>query len=60
MLFDLSRDPGESCDIAARQPEIVQRLQAKYELWNKSLPEPRWRDLPEARAGHRRARELAP
>ncbi len=60
MLFDLSKDPGESTDVAARQPEIVKKLQAKYDLWSKSLPAPRWRDLPEARAGARRARELAP
>lgn len=60
MLFDLSRDIGESTDISARQPEVVQKLQAKYELWSKSLPAPRWRDLPEARAGARRARQLAP
>jgi arylsulfatase A-like enzyme len=60
MLFDLSKDPGESTDVAARQPETVQKLQAKYDLWSKSLPAPRWRDLPEARAGARRARELAP
>lgn len=60
MLFDLSKDQGESTDLAARQPEIAQKLQAKYDQWNKSLPEPLWRDLPEARAGARRARELAP
>ncbi|MES2460876.1 MAG: sulfatase-like hydrolase/transferase, partial [Armatimonadota bacterium] len=60
MLFDLSKDLGESTDIAAQQPEIARKLQAKYDLWSKSLPAPRWRDLPEARAGARRARELAP
>jgi len=60
MLFDLSKDPGESADLAAREPEAVQKLQAKYDQWSKSLPAPRWRDLPEARAGARRARELAP
>lgn len=60
MLFDLSRDPGESTDLAARQPEIARKLQAQYDQWNRSLPEPRWRDLPEARAGNRRAQEAAP
>ena len=60
MLFDLSGDPGESTDLAAREPETAKKLQAKYDQWSKSLPEPLWRDLPEARAGARRARELAP
>ncbi len=60
MLFDLSKDPGESTDLAAQQPEIARKLQAKYDQWNRSLPAPRWRDLAEARAGNRRAQEHSP
>ena len=30
-LFDLSRDPGEADDVAAANPEIVERLEATFE-----------------------------
>ena len=59
-LFDLSHDPGESTDLAARQPELVRELRAKYDRWNATLAPPLWRDVPEARAGERLAELSAP
>lgn len=32
-LFDLQADPGESTDVAARHPQVVQQLQAAYDRW---------------------------
>ncbi len=32
-LFDLSQDPGQSVDLAARQPEVVKQLSAAYDQW---------------------------
>jgi arylsulfatase A-like enzyme len=29
-LYDLQRDPGEHADLAAREPELVRRLRARY------------------------------
>lgn len=41
-LYDLSKDPGESKDLASAQPEVAKRLQAKFDAWNAQLMEPRW------------------
>jgi arylsulfatase A-like enzyme len=35
MLFDLQNDPGEQRDVAAQNPEIVARLQQRYDEMNK-------------------------
>jgi arylsulfatase A-like enzyme len=32
-LFDLKQDPGQSADIAARQPELVKQLSTAYDQW---------------------------
>ncbi|HEY0944333.1 MAG TPA: sulfatase-like hydrolase/transferase [Opitutaceae bacterium] len=32
-LFDLSRDPGETQDLKAREPEVFARLKARYDQW---------------------------
>jgi arylsulfatase A-like enzyme len=37
MLFDVRRDPGERNDLAARHPEIVRKLQAQIEAWEKDV-----------------------
>ena len=42
-LYDLSKDPGEATDLAKDQPEVVKRLQAKYDAWNKENIEPLWK-----------------
>jgi N-acetylgalactosamine-6-sulfatase len=37
-LYDLAADPGEKNNLAAQQPAIVQRLSAKVEAWQATLP----------------------
>jgi arylsulfatase A len=37
MLFDVTRDPGERHDLAAQHPEIVARLKAQIEAWEKDV-----------------------
>lgn len=34
-LYDLGTDIGEAKDLAASQPEVLSRLQAAYDTWNK-------------------------
>lgn len=36
-LYDLSRDLGESDDLASRQPELVQSLTARFAAWERSI-----------------------
>jgi len=36
-LYDLSTDPGQADDVAARHPEVVARLRGEYEAWWRSL-----------------------
>lgn len=38
-LFDLQDDPGEQRDVAAIHPEVVKRLQAAYDAFNRDVPE---------------------
>jgi arylsulfatase A-like enzyme len=40
MLFDLARDPGETRDLAAHRPDLLQRLRRAYEAWNAELVPP--------------------
>jgi arylsulfatase len=35
LLFDLEADPGETTDVAALHPEIVRRLSARFEVWDR-------------------------
>jgi arylsulfatase A-like enzyme len=39
-LYDLSRDAGESRDLASAQPELVQRLARLKDQWNQQLVSP--------------------
>lgn len=32
-LYDISSDPGETTNLAARNPEIVKKLRSAYDLW---------------------------
>jgi arylsulfatase A-like enzyme len=41
-LYDLATDIGETTDLAARLPEVRDRLRAAYDTWAASLPEPLW------------------
>ena len=36
-LFDLKADPSEKTDIADKQPDVVQRLDAEYDRWWESV-----------------------
>ncbi|MDO8538856.1 MAG: arylsulfatase [Opitutaceae bacterium] len=36
-LYDLSSDPGEKNDLAAKHPEVVTRLRREYEAWFESV-----------------------
>lgn len=38
-LFDLTQDPGEKNDLALKQPEIVARVQARWENWRREMDE---------------------
>jgi arylsulfatase A-like enzyme len=38
-LFDLVNDPGEQHDVAAKHPEVVQRLKALYDRLHTDVPE---------------------
>jgi arylsulfatase A-like enzyme len=41
-LFDLSKDIGESKDLAASEPEKVKELAAAWNEWNSQLVDPKW------------------
>jgi arylsulfatase A-like enzyme len=41
-LYDLSRDLGETKDLASEQPEVVKALQEKFDAWNAGNKEPLW------------------
>jgi arylsulfatase A-like enzyme len=38
LLFDLAADPGETLDLAAKQPAVVKDLESQYLKWEESLP----------------------
>ena len=40
-LFDLETDPGESKDLFAELPEIVERMRQQYEIWFQEVSETR-------------------
>ncbi|HEU4753056.1 MAG TPA: sulfatase-like hydrolase/transferase, partial [Armatimonadota bacterium] len=37
-LYDLGKDPGETTDLAAAQPEVVERLKKRVLAWDATLP----------------------
>jgi len=41
-LYDLSRDPAETHDVAAQNPKVAARLQSNLSAWRSKLPEPLW------------------
>jgi arylsulfatase A-like enzyme len=41
-LFNLASDVGESKDLAAEQPELVQQLTADWKAWDAHLAKPLW------------------
>lgn len=42
-LYDLASDIGEKNDLAAKNPEKVKELQARYDKWNAELATPLWK-----------------
>ncbi|TXF90220.1 sulfatase-like hydrolase/transferase [Neolewinella aurantiaca] len=44
MLFNLADDPREQKDLAAAEPDIVQRLKAVYADWDRQNIDPGWED----------------
>jgi len=47
-LFDLSSDPREQHNLAAKHPDIVKQLASKHTAWSKTLAPPR--EIPKIRA----------
>jgi arylsulfatase A-like enzyme len=37
LLFDVTTDPGERNDLAAKRPDLVQTLKARIEAWEKDV-----------------------
>jgi len=44
MLFDLEKDPGETENLAEKNPEKAKELLHALERWEKGLTQPRWYD----------------
>ena len=61
-LFDLTRDPGESRDLAAANPDIYSAMRERYAAWRKSLPPNAAGDAgkPEERAAPRKPKKTPP
>lgn len=61
-LFDLSQDIGESRDLAADKPAVVEELTARWREWDQDNEAPRWvdsRDLPGKKKGKGRGKAKA-
>lgn len=41
-LFDLAADIGETKDLSTEKPDVVEKLTAAYNAWNKDNIEPKW------------------
>ncbi len=52
-LFDLGEDIGESRDLSADHPEIVQRMTGAWEAWNEGNVPPLWQGSPNEDPGSR-------
>lgn len=50
-LYDLERDPGEQVDVAARHPDVVERLRKAYEAWFAEMRVERGFEPPRIRIG---------
>ena len=45
-LFNLADDIGETKDLKASHPQVLQDLRSTYEAWNKEQADPLWRPNP--------------
>ncbi len=52
-LYDIVEDPAEKTDIAARQPDVVNRMRKGYEEWFRDVSSPRGYDPPRIFLGTR-------
>lgn len=52
-LYDIAADPGETKDIAASHPDVVERLRAAYEKWFREVSATRGYDPPRIYLGTR-------
>jgi len=41
-LFDMANDPNETTDLAAKHPEVIAQLNARYDDWASELVPPAW------------------
>ncbi len=46
-LYDLDADIAESKNLAAEKPDVVQRLNAQWQAWNKEMAPPLWQTPPQ-------------
>ena len=46
-LYDLDADLAETKNIAAGNPDVVQRLDARWQAWNKTMAPPLWQTPPQ-------------
>jgi arylsulfatase A-like enzyme len=40
-LYNIETDPGETTDLAAKHPEVVEEMDKRYHNWSSQMPEPR-------------------
>lgn len=52
-LYNLKDDRGEQQDLAAKNQELVSRLQSDWDAWNATLVEPKW--IPRPQQANRKA-----
>ncbi|WP_337188015.1 sulfatase [Phenylobacterium sp.] len=45
MLYDLKADPGETTNLAATRPDVVAKLKARIEAWDKGNVPPQWTSM---------------
>jgi hypothetical protein len=45
MLYNLKDDPGEKANLAKSRPDVVARLRAKIEAWDKGNVAPQWTSM---------------
>lgn len=45
LLYDLSKDPGETIDLASREPAVVASLSAAILAWHRSMPADRGQEV---------------
>lgn len=58
-LVNLKNDPGEEKNLASQEPDIVKKLSAQWEAWNKELAPPAWQAPAGNQAQRRRAAQQA-